>query len=120
MRDVREAVITEIDGSPTADPSVNRLARFENQAKTPAISPLIIVDLLWRERAFVFRSVLAAVLFLPLSPSSCRIITRQLPDLCHPATVLTQSWPSHCRRWPTEGNEAVEEALSDWPVSSWG
>jgi uncharacterized protein involved in exopolysaccharide biosynthesis len=62
VRDAREAVITEIDRSPTAELSTNGLCRGENQARTPALSPLTIVDLLWEERSFVFRSLLAALL----------------------------------------------------------
>jgi capsule polysaccharide export protein KpsE/RkpR len=62
VRDVREAVITEIDRSPTADPSVSELGRGENQARTPALSPLTIVELLWVERSFILRTVLVALL----------------------------------------------------------
>jgi capsule polysaccharide export protein KpsE/RkpR len=64
MRDAREAVVTEIGRSAAADPPANgsgRVENQENQERTAALSPLVIADLLWVERSFVFRSLLAAL-----------------------------------------------------------
>ena len=83
MRDVREAVITEIDRLPTADTSANGFGRDENQARTPGLSPLTIIDLLWVERSFLFRSVLAALLVSTviafLLPNHYTATTRLMP-----------------------------------------
>lgn len=83
MRDVREAVITEIDRLPTADTSVNGFGRDENQTRTPGLSPLTIIDLLWVERSFLFRSVLAALLVSTviafLLPNHYTATTRLMP-----------------------------------------
>jgi uncharacterized protein involved in exopolysaccharide biosynthesis len=83
VRDVREAVITEIDRLPTADTSANGFGRDENQARTPGLSPLTIIDLLWVERSFLFRSVLAALLVSTviafLLPNHYTATTRLMP-----------------------------------------
>ena len=83
MRDVREAVITEIDRLPTADTSANGFGRDENQAKTPDLSPLTIIDLMWVERSFLFRSMLAALLVSAvvafLLPNHYTATTRLMP-----------------------------------------
>jgi len=83
VRDVRESVITEIDRSPTADTSANGFGRDENQARTPGLSPLAVVELMWVERSFLFRSMLVALLASAivafLLPNHYTATTRLMP-----------------------------------------
>jgi uncharacterized protein involved in exopolysaccharide biosynthesis len=81
-RDVRETVITEIDRSQIAEPSVNGLDQGENQAR-PALSPLVVINLLWVERSFILRSVFMALLISGaiafLLPNRYTATTRLMP-----------------------------------------
>jgi len=109
VRDVREAVITEIDRSPTADTGVNGLGRGENQARTPALSPLIIIDLLWVERSFLFRRVLAALLVSAvvafLLPNHYTATTRLMPPGYGANSAMALALPAIAERAGGGGSE---------------
>lgn len=98
MRDVREAVITEIDRLPTADTSANGFGRDESQARTPGFSPLTIIDLMWVERSFLFRSLLTALLVSTviafLLPNHYTATTRLMPPGYGASSAMALALPA--------------------------
>jgi uncharacterized protein involved in exopolysaccharide biosynthesis len=84
VRDLRESVITEIDRSSTVELSTGAAGRITNQdeANSP-LSLLTIAELLWAERSFIFRRVLAALIVSTLVafllPKHYTATTRLMP-----------------------------------------
>jgi uncharacterized protein involved in exopolysaccharide biosynthesis len=108
VRDAREAVVTEIDRSPTQDAPANGLGRVENQEST-ALSPLTIADLLWAERSFVFRCVLVAFVVSTvvafLLPKHYTATTRLMPPGYGANSAMALALPALSERAAGGGSE---------------
>ena len=84
MRDLRESVITEIDRSSTVELSPGAAGRSTNQdEENSPFSLLTIAELMWAERSFIFRRVLAALIVSTLVafllPKHYTATTRLMP-----------------------------------------
>jgi uncharacterized protein involved in exopolysaccharide biosynthesis len=78
----RESVITEFDHASTENPGINGNLG-QDQGRTIVLSPLAIIDLLWAERSFLFRSVAVALMVSAaiafLLPNHYTATTRLMP-----------------------------------------
>jgi uncharacterized protein involved in exopolysaccharide biosynthesis len=84
VRDLRESVITEIDRSSTVELSPGAAGRSTNQdEENSPFSLLTIAELMWAERSFIFRRVLAALIVSTLVafllPKHYTATTRLMP-----------------------------------------
>jgi uncharacterized protein involved in exopolysaccharide biosynthesis len=84
VRDLRESVITEIDRSSTVELSASGTGRdIRHDEANSALSVLTIAELLWAERSFIFRTVLATLIVSTLVafllPKQYTATTRLMP-----------------------------------------
>ncbi len=109
MRDVREALITEIDRSPTPDSSASVFGDDENQARSNSLSLLTVIDLMWVERSFLFRSMLAALLVSAivafLLPKQYTATTRLMPPGYGANSAMALALPALSERAGAGGGE---------------
>jgi uncharacterized protein involved in exopolysaccharide biosynthesis len=108
VRDAREAMVTEIDRSPTADAPANGVGRVESH-ESSALSPLTIADLLWAERSFVFRCVLVAFVVSTvvafLLPKHYTATTRLMPPGYGASSAMALALPALSERAAGGGSE---------------
>ena len=61
MSERRDVVITELDRLPTMAPSDNGSRNRDHGTAPLTLSPIALLELLWAQRQFVLRRVLAAL-----------------------------------------------------------
>jgi uncharacterized protein involved in exopolysaccharide biosynthesis len=83
MSEARDIVITELDCSPTVGPSHNGSRNGNHGTELPTLSPMAVLELLWAQRHFIRRQVLAALLIFTIVafvlPKHYTAITRLMP-----------------------------------------
>ena len=110
MSETRDGVMTELDRLPTVRPSDNGSRNGDHGTTLPALSPMIVLDLLWTQRKFILRRVFAALVIFNIHPLlrilACVMLVTHLCNRNHGANikllkigVLIETWLSIFRKF---------------------